>query len=261
MRGRAIRRGRRGGGRHERCMRILFSSPTFAGVRIPDDCTDAPALSTTGEVDRRMRREAAARVASRGCERQCAGFWRHAGGACCPCSPSPSSGNRHGYLWIALARGGRLGPGEGDGQGHRQGVQDRGAFARSVRGGHRVQRRRLHGGGHRQAHGHRRGRLLRLRPPPPPARRAGAGPGGDGVPRSRELHLPVRHPRLRGRGGPGNESHRDREVGGGGRLRQRHPPDDRGRPGPPDAEAAAREPLRRRRPGGRRGARGRAPRG
>ena len=56
---------------------------------------------------------------------------------------------RHGHLRLAFARGGRLGPREGDGQGHRQGAEDRRVLARSVGGGHRVRRRQLHGGGGR----------------------------------------------------------------------------------------------------------------
>ncbi len=56
---------------------------------------------------------------------------------------------RHGHLWLALARGRRLGDRQGDGQGRRQGPQDRRASARSRRGRHRVQGRQVHRRRHR----------------------------------------------------------------------------------------------------------------
>ena len=71
----------------------------------------------------------------------------------------------------------------------------------------------------------------------------GAVPRGGDLLRSAELHLPVRHARLRGRGRSGHGRGRDRQVRRGRRRRQRHQPDDRRRPAP-----------RRHRPGHRPGA-------
>jgi carbon-monoxide dehydrogenase large subunit len=50
---------------------------------------------------------------------------------------------RHGHLRLALARGGRHGDREGDGQDHRQGQEDRRAPAGGGRGRHRVRERRI----------------------------------------------------------------------------------------------------------------------
>ena len=58
-----------------------------------------------------------------------------------------------------------------------------------------------------------------------------AGPGRDGVLRPAQLRVPVRRPRLRGRGRPRHRQGRDHRLHRRGRLRQRHQPDDRGRPG------------------------------
>ncbi len=72
-----------------------------------------------------------------------------------------------------------------------------------------------------------------LRRCPHPAERAAdrhrAGPGGDLVLRPRELRVPLRRARLRGRRGRGDRQGRGEALGGGGRLRPGHQPDaDRG---------------------------------
>ena len=59
------------------------------------------------------------------------------------------------------------------------------------------------------------------------ARRGGAGPRGDGVLRSDELRLPVRHPHLHRRGGRRDRRGEDPPLHRRGRLRPAHQPDDR----------------------------------
>ena len=94
----------------------------------------------------------------------------------------------------------------------------------------------------------RRGGVRGLRAAQLPARQARAGPGGDGVLRSRQLHLPGRLLHLRGRGRSGHRRGQDRPLHRGRRLRQGHQPDDRRGPG-------ARRPRPGHRPGADRGLR------
>ena len=69
---------------------------------------------------------------------------------------------RHGHLWLALAGGGRQRDHQGDGQGRRQGTQDRGASARGGRGRYRIQGRQVPRRRHRPREDPRRDRADRL---------------------------------------------------------------------------------------------------
>ena len=107
---------------------------------------------------------------------------------------------RHGHLWLALDRGRRPGDRQRRREDHRQGQKDRGASARGERGRHRLQGRQLHGQGHRPGEEHRRGRVRGLRAASSAVWPDRAGHGGDGVLRSRQLHLSGGRLHLRGRG-------------------------------------------------------------
>ena len=84
------------------------------------------------------------------------------------------------------------------------------------------------------------------------------------LPRPAELHVPVRHARLRGRDRPRDRPRRDRQLRRGRRLRQRHQPDDRRRAGarrrhPVDGAGAVRGDRLRRRRAAAHGVAGRVP--
>ena len=107
---------------------------------------------------------------------------------------------RHGHLRLALARGRRHGDRQGARQDRRQGQEDRRAPARGRGGGHRVQGRQVHGGGHRPQQDVRaRSRSTAYVPHNYPLDKLEPGLERDRVLRSDQLHLPGRHAHLRGR--------------------------------------------------------------
>jgi carbon-monoxide dehydrogenase large subunit len=79
--------------------------------------------------------------------------------------------------------------------------------------------------------GLRRGLAGRLRAAQLPAGEARARPQRERLLRPDQLHLPGRQLHLRGRGRPGHRQAAHRALQRGGRLRQRHQPDDRRGPG------------------------------
>ena len=150
---------------------------------------------------------------------------------------------RHGHLRQPLRLGRRHRDLHVAQQDQGKGQEDRGPSAGGLAGRHRVRQRPVPGQGRAgQGRAVRRRRADRLRA----AQLSGgprARPRGDVVLRSVELLLPLRRSRLRGRDRPGHRQGHDRALRGGGRRRQHHEPDDRGRHG-----------ARWRRPGHRTGA-------
>ena len=116
---------------------------------------------------------------------------------------------RHGHLRQPQPGGRRLGHGQGDGQGHRQGQEDRRPPDGSRRRGHRVQGRQLHRRRHRQVEDADRHLAGRLRAAQLPDRGTGTRPRRDRLLRPEELHLSRRLPHRRGRDRPRNR-HRGR---------------------------------------------------
>ena len=109
---------------------------------------------------------------------------------------------------------------------------------------HRVQGRRVQGGGHGQGQClSARSRSTAYVPHNYPHRQARAGLGRAGVLRSDQFHLPRRQPYLRSRNRSGHRRDQGRQFHRGRRFRQRRQSDDRRRPG-----------ARRARPGHRPGA-------
>ena len=110
---------------------------------------------------------------------------------------------RHGHLRQPHARGRRLGDGQGDGQDHRQGQEDRrpsDGSRRSTTSSSRTATSRVAGTDKTKTLG--RDRARRLRAAQLPDRGARAGPRRDRLLRPEELHLSRRLPHLRGRDRP-----------------------------------------------------------
>ena len=125
-----------------------------------------------------------------------------------------------------------------------QGQEDRRPPDGGVGERHRHRERRAEGRRNRQEDAVLPGGARRLHGAQP-ARRHGAGAEGRRLLRPDQLHLPVGHLHLRGRGRPGDGQDGDRAVRGRRRLRQHHQPEYRRGPG-----------ARRSRPGHRTGAAG-----
>ena len=155
---------------------------------------------------------------------------------------------RAGHVRQPQPRGRRHRGAPGRRPGARQGPARGGPDARGGGRRPRVRRRRVLGQGQPRPAGDDPGdrvpRLAGVRH----ARGGHARARRDGVLRSAQLHVPVRRPRLRGRGRPRHGQGRDHRLHRGRRLRQRHQPDDRRRPG-------ARRRRPRHRPGAVRGGR------
>ena len=138
-------------------------------------------------------------------------------------------------------------PSRGD-EAARQGPARGGPDARGIVRRHRILGRHVLGQGQPRQERHDAGGGVPRLAGVQHARGRDAGAGRDGLLRPAELRVPIRRPRLRGRGRQGDGQGRDHGLHRRGRLRQRHQPGDRGRPG-------ARRRRARHRPGALRGRR------
>jgi len=150
------------------------------------------------------------------------------------------------HLRLTLARSWRNGALQVDREGQGQGPHDRSAHARSLTRRPRVERRRLPRQGLARPRAHDPGRDRRCLGGRGSSRGRRAGAGGDDLFRPAQLHVPVRMPHLRHRGGHRDGQGRDQAVPCRRRLRARDQSDDRRRASPRRRRAIDRPgPVRR----------------